>query len=76
MSQTVAIQVELPDDLARLRLPKAVDQRLQQLLDKQDHGNPLTESERQEAEGLVNLAEMLSLLRLRVEQIQEPAACG
>ena len=74
MSQTVAIQIELPDDLARLRLPKAVDQRLHQLLDKQDQGDPLTESERQEAEGLVNLAEMLSLLRLRVERMQEPAA--
>ncbi len=74
MSQTVAIQVELPDDLARLKLPKAVDQRLQGLLDKQDQGDPLTESERQEAEGLVNLAEMLSLLRLRVDRIQEPAA--
>ena len=88
MSETVDIQVELPDDLARLRLPKAVDQRLhellaaepahvrhlRELLDKQDHGDPLSESERKEAEGLVDLAEMLSLLRLRVSRAQEPAA--
>ena len=69
MSQMFAIQVEVPDDLARFRLPPAVDTRLQLLLDRQDGGERLTTAERKEAQGLVNLAEMLSLLRLRARRI-------
>ena len=68
MSQTVAIQLEVPDDLARFRLPPGVNIRLQELLDRQDSGKRLTSAERKEAEGLVNLAELLSLLRLRMER--------
>lgn len=69
MSQMFAIQMEVPDDLARFRLPPAVDTRLQLLLDRQDSGERLTTAERKEAQGLVNLAEMLSLLRLRARRI-------
>ncbi len=69
MSQTVAIKLSVPDDLARFRLPDGVNARLQELLDRQDRGQRLTPAERKEAEGLVNLAELLSLLRLRVERI-------
>ena len=68
MPQMVAIQLEIPDDLARFRLPPGVNARLQELLDRQDGGKRLTAAERKEAEGLVNLAEMLSLLQLRVER--------
>ena len=68
MSQQVMIQIELPPDLDRFRLPEGVDQRLQFLLDRQDQGEELTELERQEAEGLVNLSELLTLLRLRSER--------
>ena len=68
MPQMVAIQLEVPDDLARFRLPSGVDNRLQQLLDRQDNGKRLTAAESKEAQGLVNLAEMLSLLRLRAER--------
>lgn len=71
MTQPLQIAVELPDDLARFRLPAAVQARLNALLDRQDHGQPLTEAERNEAEGLVNLAELLSLLRLRTERLAE-----
>jgi hypothetical protein len=42
---------------------------LQVLLDRQDSGQPLTAQEREEAEGLVDLAEFLTLLRLRVERM-------
>ncbi len=66
MSQTVAIQLQMPSDLERFRLPPGVNSRLQELLDRQDSGGRLTAAERKEAQGLVNLAEMLSLLRLRV----------
>jgi hypothetical protein len=68
MSRTLAIQVRMPDDLARFRLPPGVQARLQALLDRQDGGSVLTAAERQEAEGLVNLAELLTMLRLRAER--------
>lgn len=68
MSAPLVIDVELPADLARFRLPEAVEARLHSLLDRQDAGNLLTDQERQEAEGLVSLAEFLSLLRLRAER--------
>ncbi len=63
----VAIELELPDDLGRFRLPRALNARLQQLLDRQDCGVPLNADERQEAEGLVEVADLLTLLRLRAE---------
>jgi len=62
------LQIEMPEDLDQFRLPPGVDDRLQFLLDRQDQGQALTEAERAEAEGLVNLAELLSLLRLRSER--------
>jgi hypothetical protein len=71
MSMTVTIEVDLPTDLAQFRLPSAVAARLQDLLDRQDSGQPLTSQEREEAEGLVNLAEFLTLLRLRTERSSE-----
>jgi hypothetical protein len=66
-STTVHIDLEVPADLARLRLPEGLDRRLQALLDKQDRAEPLTEDERAEAEGLVELSELLTVLRLRAE---------
>jgi hypothetical protein len=71
MSQHILLELELPEDLEQLRLPAGVDRRLHELLDRQDRGGQLTSDERQEAEGLVNLAELLSLLRLRVQRITE-----
>jgi hypothetical protein len=65
MPPSVLIELEIPTDLEQFRLPAGVQQRLQDLLDRQDQGTALTPAERQEAEGLVNLAELLSLLRLR-----------
>ena len=64
----VAIEVDVPQELARFRLPPGVQARLQELLDRQDEGQPLSAAERQEAEGLVNLAEFLALLRMRAER--------
>jgi len=64
----VAIELEMPDDLARFRLPAGVNARLQELLDRQEESGSLSTAERGEAEGLVNLAEMLTLLRLRAER--------
>ena len=72
MSYTVAVRLEVPDELARFRLPAGVNERLQELLDRQDSGQRLSTAERREAEGLVNLAEMLSLLRNRAERVGRP----
>jgi hypothetical protein len=66
---TMTLEVDLPADLARFRLPLAVAARLQSLLDRQDAGQPLTAQERAEAEGLVTLTEFLTLLRLRAERM-------
>ena len=65
MPEVIQISIEL----TRFELPKAVQARLQFLLDRQDEGFTLSQAERQEAEGLVELAEFLSLLRLRASQV-------
>jgi hypothetical protein len=72
MSHVVAIKLEMPSDLSRFRLPPGVNRRLQELLDRQDSGENLSAAERKEAEGLVNLAEMLSLLRQRATKAGSP----
>ena len=69
MSYAIEIQLEMPDDLARFQLPEGVRHRLDSLLDRQDGGDSLSADERREAEGLVDLAELLSLLRLRAERL-------
>ena len=68
MPSSVLIELEIPTDLEQFRLPAGVQQRLQDLLDRQDRGTALTPAERQEVEGLVTLAELLSLLRLRAQR--------
>jgi hypothetical protein len=71
MAESMLIELQMPGDLARFKLPPGVQSRRQELLDRQDSGQPLTEAERSEAEGLVSLAELLSLLsllRLRTER--------
>jgi len=67
-SSKVGLEIEVPEDLARLHLPEGVDRRLHALLDKQDGGTPLTPDEQAEAEGLVDLADLLTLLRLRITE--------
>ena len=65
----VLVEIEMTAEMDKFKLPHGVDDRLQSLLDRQDRGEALTASEREEAEGLVNLAELLSLLRLRAERV-------
>ncbi len=65
LTAKVDLEIELPADLAKLRLPEGLDRRLQFLLDKQNQGTSLTDDEQAEAEGIVDLAELLTLLRLR-----------
>lgn len=63
--------IEIPVELTQFQLPEAVQARLHQLLDRQDEGQSLTQAERQEAEGLVDLSEFLSLLRLRSTRVMQ-----
>jgi hypothetical protein len=69
LAMTLTLDVNLPADLERFRLPRAVNDRLQTLLDRQDCGEALTPEEREEAEGLVSLAELRTLLRMRAERL-------
>lgn len=69
MAQNANIRIEMPLSAEKIKLPKGVDDRLQSLLDRQDRGEKLTTKERKEADGLVELAEMLSLMRLRSERV-------
>lgn len=66
--QNTLVKIEIPFSTEQFKLPKAVDNRLQELLNKQDEGLKLSNAEKSEAEGLVDLAEMLSLLRMRAKR--------
>ncbi len=70
----VIMEIEMPAGLDEFRLPEGVHRRLQNLLDRQDRGLSLTPAEQQEAEGLVDMAEWLSLLRLRAHRLSREAA--
>jgi len=72
MAHTIQLRLHAPGDLGKFRLPTGVQHRLTELLDRQDQGTPLSVAERKEAEGLVEMAEMLSLLKLRASR--KPAA--
>ena len=67
---TVTVELELPEDWQALRLPEALQERLENLLDLQDTQGSLSSQERREAEALVQLVDMLALLRLRADAAQ------
>lgn len=65
MAQSILVELDLPKDWRKFRLPPALNERLQKLLDRQDRDGKLTRRERREAEALAELVDMLSLMRLR-----------
>lgn len=67
MPRSVVVQLELPKDWKRFRMPRALHERLQELLDRQDTEGRLSPRERREAGALAELADMLSVMRLRAE---------
>jgi len=67
---TVTVELELPEDWQALQLPEALHERLQDLLDRQDEQGSLSSQERREAEALVQLVDMLALMRLKAEAAQ------
>ena len=65
----VSFEIEMPTGWETVRLPTGVHHRLQELLNRQDAGQSLTPVEAEEAQGLVDLAEWMSLVCLRSERI-------
>jgi len=68
MSRSVLVELDLPNDWSGFRLPPALHDRLQELLDRQDRDGKLTKRERGEAEALVQLVDMLSLMKLKAKR--------
>jgi len=74
MARSVFVQLDLPKDWRKFRLPPALQQRLQELLDRQDEQGRLSRPERREAAALTELVDMLSVMRLRAELAEERRA--
>lgn len=70
----MTVEIEVPEGWETFRLPEGLHKRLHELLDRQDQGQPLTPQEREEAQGLVDLAEWLSLLRLHGRRVADESA--
>jgi hypothetical protein len=68
MAQSVLVELTLPKDWQAFRLPPALDDRLQELLDRQDREGKLSRRERREARALTELVDMLSLLKAQAHQ--------
>ena len=64
---TVLVELDLPKDWRKFRLPRALHDRLHELLDRQDRDGKLSRLDRREAIALAELVDMLSLMRSRAE---------
>jgi hypothetical protein len=62
VSSTIEAPLEWVETVGNLRLPPKADQRLQELMDRNNEGL-LTEAERADLESLVELSERISLVR-------------
>ncbi len=69
MQRNAGVKIEIPVSPQQIKLPKGVNDRLKVLLDRQDQGELLSAAEKREAKGLVELAEMLSLMRMRSQRV-------
>ena len=67
----MAETIEIPVELTHFQFPEGVKDRLNSLLDRQDVGEVLTQLKRHEAEGLIELVEFLSLIRLRARHVSQ-----
>lgn len=67
MSKSVLVELNLPKDWQEFRLPPALHDRLQELLDRQDREGKLPVRERKEAKALVELVDMLTLLKAQAQ---------
>ena len=65
MQQSVLVELELPKDWKAFRLPPALEDRLHELLDRQNREGKLAPRARREAKALAELVDMLSLMKAR-----------
>jgi hypothetical protein len=65
---SVTVELELPQDWKRFQMPAALQARLSSLLDEQDRTGKLSKAEREEAQALTELVDLLSLMKLRAER--------
>jgi hypothetical protein len=65
VAQKLNVELDLPGDWRNFRIPAALAKRLQSLLDKHDTDRKLSGPERREADALVELSEMMSLIKVR-----------
>ncbi len=63
-------ELDLPEVLNELRFPKRLDDRLHSLLDKQNEAGQLSPEEFEEAEYLVELSQLVSVLRMRAQRAE------
>ena len=68
MNSVIAAPVDWIESVGNLRLPSKADQRLQELMDRNNDGR-LTEVEREELAALAELSERLSLVRAEAFRI-------
>jgi hypothetical protein len=67
MAQKVLVEMQLPRDWRKFRMPPALHDRLQELLDKQDQDGKLSARERREASALTELVDILAMMRVRAQ---------
>lgn len=72
VSRSVFVELNLPGDLGRLHMPAALHARLQDLLDRQDRDGKISARERREALALTELADLLTLMKLRARRASPP----
>ena len=68
MSQSILVELNLPKDWKTFRLPPALDDRLRELLDRQDRDGKLSGRDRREARALTELVDMLSPMKARAHR--------
>ena len=68
MPRPVLFELHLPKHWQKFRLPPALNGRLQDLLDRLDREGKLPTRERKEAEALVELVDMLTLMKARIAE--------
>jgi hypothetical protein len=72
MARSIVVELNLPEDWRKFRLPPVLHGRLQELLDRQDHAGKLSSRERKEAKALVELVDMPSFFKAQVQTKRIP----
>lgn len=71
---TVLVKLDLSRDWQILTMPPALEERLQDLLDRQDAKGTLTGREKREATALTQLVDILAQMKLGADEAQRAAS--